>query len=50
MNDVSSFIPKEAVSIINQWLNRYKCKLIISKPRKTKLETIVGLKMEKDIS
>ena len=37
MNDVSSFIPKEAVSIINQWLNRYKCKLIISKPRKTKL-------------
>jgi hypothetical protein len=37
MNDVSSFIPKEAVSMINQWLNRYKCKLIISKPRKTKL-------------
>lgn len=37
MNDVSFFIPKEAVSLINQWLNRYKCKLIISKPRKTKL-------------
>lgn len=37
MNDVSSFIPEDAVSMINQWLNRYKCKLIISKPRKTKL-------------
>ena len=35
--DISSFIPKQAFSSINKWLKRYKCKLVISHPRKTKL-------------
>ena len=37
MNDLYSFIPKETVSQIKNWLNRYHCQLKISKPRQSKL-------------
>ena len=37
MQELSTYIPKEATAQINTWLNTYNCQLKISKPRHTKL-------------
>ena len=37
MQELSIYIPKEAVTQINTWLNTYNCQLKIKKPRQTKL-------------
>ena len=37
MEDISSFIPKQSLSTISQWIDEYECTIIISNTRKTKL-------------
>ena len=37
MQKISTYIPKEATTQINIWLNTYNCQLKITKPRQTKL-------------
>ena len=37
MQELSSYIPKEATMQIYTWLNTYNCQLKIKKPRQTKL-------------